>query len=680
MVKLKVESSNNKWKEQLPNLLSAFKARSLVKPQKILSSPSEHGNLDNTDNWNKDEYYLIHAEGYKYREEGQKGGGHGHHIDTGFSLKERANITNKVLQLLDGVLVADKPMECDIKAPSGKKMPLAMRDYDFVGKDLYFPPAKRKKLGVEEIAKLQQEDLQNRKTIINSSFIRSLDNRPTYLFIIYQEEHTKKLVYRQLRESLLLQEGDRFPEYLIVKDILIDDDTLLDRIPVTGLASVNKKFHEEIRKGHTKKRKAWQKFLQKNLTNKVKNKNNANIFGIIEIKNFPKMKGIDPKQNNIHAVIREACVLENINSQMLQTVKPKEKDNAAYSAKTKGRTLNAVLDLTLRQTGTLYGLPSEVYQAAKIPENIAGKLDVIAFCRVQKRNVMGNNTFQYAVAVRLSATGKVDVLLPNHQKWIPYTKAGIVIGKLFHQARNKDRNSLEQIQMKGGHLVKFVADTLVNHLDNPTIALIEADVWRNEPSKDGSNNKAWFQLKNEYLLSQRDILNFAHVLGHNCQYQRDDENPNNLLCVVRLRSGNETPQYVTNKQDWNANSETKDFTQLSGFIDKTVPELLHYFSIGRIPSTLEEQNKPTARNLSKIEHEGDIYAANIAYKHQQMIEMLPFFVRPDFQTEENLKSLCRVPHYLRTSPAYTKGNILQPYPMHIGTQLIEDQLCILGIE
>ena len=63
-----------------------------------------------------------------------------------------------------------------------------------------------------------------------------------------------------------------------------------------------------------------------------------------------------------------------------------------------------------------------------------------------------------------------------------------------------------------------------------------------------------------------------------------------------------------------------------------------------------------------------------------MIEMLPFFVRADFYTEEKIKALCRVPHYLRTSPAYTKGNIRQPYPMHIGINLIEDLLCILGLD
>ncbi|MEL4895750.1 RNaseH domain-containing protein [Crocosphaera sp. Alani8] len=281
---------------------------------------------------------------------------------------------------------------------------------------------------------------------------------------------------------------------------------------------------------------------------------------------------------------------------------------------------------------------------------------------------------------RVLRNNKVDVLLPNHKKWIPYTKAGIEIGQLFHKARKKDSKSIEQVQMKGGDLVKFVVDTLVNHLENPTITLIEADVWRNERNKNGNNNQAWFQLKNEYLLEQRDVLNFSGVPNHNYQYKRDEERLNNLLGVIRLRSGKETPQYVTNRQEWDEDSETEDFTKLSGFIDKTLPGLLHYFSIGRIPGTQKTQHEKKARNLGKTEREDNIYAANIAYKHQQMIEMLPFFVRNDLHTKENIKALCRVVHYLRTSPAHTKGNISHPYPMHIGNNLIEDMLCILGFD
>jgi hypothetical protein len=79
-------------------------------------------------------------------------------------------------------------------------------------------------------------------------------------------------------------------------------------------------------------------------------------------------------------------------------------------------------------------------------------------------------------------------------------------------------------------------------------------------------------------------------------------------------------------------------------------------------------------------YKNDPGAANIAYKHQQMVEMLPFFVRPDFQTEGNLKALCRVPHLLRTSPAFTRGNIVRPYPMHLGIESIEDLLCILDLD
>lgn len=79
-----------------------------------------------------------------------------------------------------------------------------------------------------------------------------------------------------------------------------------------------------------------------------------------------------------------------------------------------------------------------------------------------------------------------------------------------------------------------------------------------------------------------------------------------------------------------------------------------------------------------LDSQNDEYGVNIAFKHQQILEILPFFVHPDFQkTEESLKSLCRVPHYLRFSPAWFMGNIHSPYPMHLGKQLIKDHLCIL---
>ncbi len=51
LVRLTIKNNDQKyWQEQLPDLLAAFKARSLVDPQDILNNPIEFSNLDNIDN------------------------------------------------------------------------------------------------------------------------------------------------------------------------------------------------------------------------------------------------------------------------------------------------------------------------------------------------------------------------------------------------------------------------------------------------------------------------------------------------------------------------------------------------------------------------------------------------------------------------------------------------------
>lgn len=69
-----------------------------------------------------------------------------------------------------------------------------------------------------------------------------------------------------------------------------------------------------------------------------------------------------------------------------------------------------------------------------------------------------------------------------------------------------------------------------------------------------------------------------------------------------------------------------------------------------------------------------------AYKHAQLVELLPFFVRDDFRSEEGHKQLCRCVHFLRVSPAFSKSNILLPYPMHLAKALLDDLLCIVDAD
>ncbi|MEH2229778.1 MAG: RNaseH domain-containing protein [Nostoc sp.] len=469
LVRLVIENNGkekeNLWGLQLPEVLASFKARALEQPENILNNPATLGNLNNSTNWgDRDEYYLIHVEGYGYEKRKR-----GHSIKTGFSFLERGDIIARVLEPLNGILIPDNPMQSDIPTPSGQKVPLAMRDYEFISR-----PRKGREF-------YQQ--------IVADTLCRALQGKPMHIFLIYREQNTYETVYQQLRDVFLLNENQDFPAHITISKILIDNAKLLE------------KFDTDV-------------------------------------------------------------------------------------------------------------------------------------------------------------------------------------GKIFAEARRDRQENKKRLQSKiklnGTELVQFVARVLTKHLDRPTIVLIEAEGWRNGRGED-NDGKIWPQLQNENLLAKRNVLDFCHVPGNSCEYKRDNKQLQKLLAVIRIRTGKETPQYITNREAWNEDCPARDFQHLSGFYDKSAPELLHYFSIGRLPKTQKKQDEMPIPELYKLGFQEDKYGANIPFKHQQIVEMVPFFVHPDFQTEEALKALCRVPHYLRCSPAWSMGNIVLPYPMHLAQEIIEDHLCILGV-
>ena len=169
------------------------------------------------------------------------------------------------------------------------------------------------------------------------------------------------------------------------------------------------------------------------------------------------------------------------------------------------------------------------------------------------------------------------------------------------------------------------------------------------------------------------MLEFGSNQHNPTCYEREEPRLDNLLAVIRIRDREEAPQYVTNRQTWQSDCLTRDLRHLSGFTEFTEHDIFHYFSVGRLPSTVKSGQERQGREDPYKSADG----GGIAFKHQQMIEMLPFFVHPSFRSRAGLEILCRVPHYLRSSPAWGVGNLLLPYPMHLGLKLIEDQLCIL---
>ncbi|MEH2330111.1 pPIWI_RE module domain-containing protein [Nostoc sp.] len=356
LVRLVIENNGkekeNLWRLQLPELLASFKARALEQPENILNNPATLGNLNNSTKWgDRDEYYLIHAEGYGYEHEKHK---RGHSIKTGFSFLERGDIIARVLEPLKGVLIPDNPIQSDIPAPSGKKVPLAMRDYEFISR-----PRKGQQL-------YQQ--------IATDAIYRALQGKPMHIFLIYRKQDTCETVYQQLRDVFLLNENQDFPAHITVSKILIDNAKLLEIFNTDGLKPKDgSKFDRRMRDEHQAKRDLWRTFLQERAIPLINFETAPHCLAIIEIGRI-KTKGV-LLQQNIKGAIREACVREGISSQMIQPVQPKpsekeddEDKSPAYSKQTKGRVMNAVLDGTLRQIGALYGLPSQVYEQAKIPK------------------------------------------------------------------------------------------------------------------------------------------------------------------------------------------------------------------------------------------------------------------------------------------------------------------------
>jgi hypothetical protein len=142
-----------------------------------------------------------------------------------------------------------------------------------------------------------------------------------------------------------------------------------------------------------------------------------------------------------------------------------------------------------------------------------------------------------------------------------------------------------------------------------------------------------------------------------------------------IGSSGETPQYVPVFQDEEEPlTEDRDFTYLTGFVDTQTEgsPFFHYLSIGRMPKTVaSEQNSKLPRY--KLDEGG-----GIAFKHQTIVEFVPFFL----QSDDDAKVWCHIAHFMRVSPGWDGGNIILPYPLHLAKQMLEDQLCILegGVE
>jgi pPIWI_RE module N-terminal domain/RNaseH domain of pPIWI_RE/MID domain of pPIWI_RE len=646
------------WLQYLPTLLEEARARPLANAEELLKRQTgQCGVTGPSVDPLGDEYYVVHAEGYKYERRG-------HAIKTGFHFDERREVLTHLLEKLTGVLVPDGTIPADQPMPTGVAVPAAMRGFDFMSAKVANERRQAVRLAAGEarppkVAKPSTAIVLHQR--LQREAFRLKAGQKVQLLLVYREKSTCALMKQQVRKALLLSDTAPFPEWLVVQEVLITEAELLAHY---DKAEDKRERHASYRRQYEKKREAWLSLLAAN-----KSKKAQAVLAFIELARRPP----EPPRN-IKGAVREACARLQITSQMVETVNYKTGSQTDFSQPVLSRTQNAALDLLVRHTGVLYGPPSEAYVKAGLPKAVADQLDVVALYRRQHLDA----GLHFALAVRLRANGEVDVRLPHgkENKWIPYVAAGPILGSFFADKR-RDRGSSSSgtigLSLSPTQLANFAAQVVTEEKDRPTLIVVEAEGWRNE-----GKNPIWGQLKNNHLAARRDTLDFAHINGQG-HYKRTDEAVQQLVGIMRLRMNGETPQYLPAVM---GKESAQDFKPLSGFIDRSTEELWHYFSVGRAPKTLKAENKNHERGLYKLDvrsaETGDSsYGANTSFRHQQVVELVPFFVKPELQTPEGLLALCRVPHYLRASPAWSTGNTLRPFPLHLAKCLVDDYLCLV---
>lgn len=639
-----------KWAGRLSGLLDDYAVIDLSDADSVLESPAQHGNLSNSTAYDNHEHYLIHAEGRKY---GEKGRGKGHSVNTGFSLKENTEIVQRVLEAIPGVLIQDDPFVPDISEPKKYYVPAALKTFE----DIKGSKAKDKPDIIREAV---------------ARAIRSATSTGLDIAIVHQNDDFLQAVEQKIREVLSDTVGTAEDETPLIRihDARQSPElfALLNSGDLTDEDRRGKRdaWNDQIAKSRHAKVEAWEAAM-----NNIAWRPGTHRMALIE--SYYAVKGNKEAHEEMHikGAVRQACSNAKVASQFIAHFKKQQ--NGKLSTTNGGKVQNAVLDLVFRQNGLLYGTPGELYdKAAELLPMEVPNLDVVAFYHVQKNTTLNrrNSDMTMVIAVRLCADGSVQVMWPKQTTWIPYAQAVHTLGAVFAENRSnlKSHKAYSALLLENKVIMEFVHEVLTKHLNAPTVAVVQARWWRNSGSKEHPGR--WSQLGNTQLINTHGELRLGGKT-----IKRDEPDVKHLLAVIRLRMGDETPQYTTGTQVWDASQQRGDLNDLSGYIDRTVPQLMHYFSVGRLASFQEKQTEGEFQDGYKEDLYGDF-----AYKHAQLVELVPFFVHPDFNTDEHKKILCRCIHFLRVSPAFVQANLLLPYPMHLAKSLLEDLLCIVDAE
>lgn len=650
MIRLKVTGGigNLRWQNDTPSLLEAWNVRALPDPNDLFTNPAQFATPDNFG----DTYHILHAEGMEYNKR------QGHIAKSGTSLRERADImqhisaimitdqeqkdtTNVVLET-DTFLEVDELATLDIDTILEKQL-ISMFTFD----DLHKRGARA--IPVSSRIGTAEKRRQIAHRMIMDALDRARGGKPLNFMLISKETPAKDVLEMELRKFLFLGDGEPFPDSIKITRVVTPlelNNPPGRKIPPSRPVKECKEHQQTLEAEWQGKVSEWQGLLRENIDPAAHN------LAFIEMDG--SMAKATEKDDWLKSAIRHACVQQRVLSQMVFTI-PKGITEGKPYVPDRSRIQNAVRDLLLRQLHVMYGPPSHIYQYAGLGEDVAKSLVIIGLYH-HKSNTP---SVDYPLAVELHPDGSVFVILPdetgNATTPIPYIEAGVKIGQLFARPMtDENKKRINYYPKKSDtRLQTFVEQILKRHRDRPQLVLMEADGWRSQGIA---------SIGNETIKS-------GMIKVKNTTYRSADL-PN--LRILRVRdTGNlgETPQYMaTDNERWDELDEIDDLDLMIGVPDTSVEsDLLHYFSIGRQLRAAGEQDN----ELYSFNEGGDT-----AYKHQQAVEFVPFFL----QQGDDPLIYCRIAHFLRSSPAWEGGNIVLSYPLHLARTLVKDQLDVFKPE
>jgi hypothetical protein len=642
------------YRHHVDDFLGALRALPIRKPRELLQSPMDFWNVHDP---SQDGYYLVYHEGTYPN----------HPVETGWPLPDQQSMYQQFRRNLEDLLTPLEPIQKDTRFYRRITPTIALHigdlqdrkkiDADVVeGKVMSAP---NDHLG-EQIAKALKEIWLKRRASPN-------------VVLLWFTPKTRDAIrerFEQLTEGqvpLLLDEITPELYQPLVSDQEFDVGLLWENGPDPQMNRQQYRErmadYEVALSGKRKQRvNQWSlklRGIRSKITQQGSLTDTPEILVLIEQPNHKDTRAEEMRSPK--GAIREACILSRYLSQFIVTVENPEKSPDREEGKPVKsdfyRVENAITDLVLRQPGITIGS----WQAFHQRLGISGALPEAELIGLYRATTNKYN-LDFPVAVRLTPGGRhAEMTFPGkNNTWLPYPQACAQLAEMIVRNRYKvisrrlgQPSSPNDVCLTRPQILAFV-DDIIRGPGKEKIVFLEAQRFRQQLMNHLRNGDMRL---NQYPIPGNGMLTPSQLPG---------------VRLVRILT-DESPQYIMGgpdpKEPGNALLEAGKSGEFDVFYSIGENATVNKQPIHESAKTAEFRHPETPDDrdpISKLDY------AQRAFKHSQMVEIIPYFMQPGDDPAE----LAWIAHRLRTALNWSAGNTLYPRPIHLASAFFGDMTCL----